>query len=322
MSEPALNHIIQFPVNSDSNKVGGKRLTVLIASLNDSHATRLLNVFSKDFNVVRSISGEQTLGIIFRDQVDLALIDTSLTDMSAISMCKQIKKSQISSNTDVVITSRKASLIDHEAALMAGAINCFLHKISPKAIHSRISDHLALVAEKKKLEVRCCVDGLTGLTNKMQFNTVLNKEWHSAMRGEYPLAVVMIDIDNFKLFNDHFGHLEGDNCLIKVAKAIDSSKRREEDLTARFGGEEFVMLLPFTDQEGAYKVANKILDKVRNLNIAHSEDSAIPIVTVSAGVASCNPSYIETEGFSAQDLLARADMNLYRAKDRGRNRCV
>lgn len=157
-------------------------------------------------------------------------------------------------------------------------------------------------------------DALTGIANRRSFNSALAEAWARGMMDQEHVALVILDVDFFKKFNDRYGHLPGDACLCKVAAAIDGVRLRERDMVARLGGEEFVMLLPRTDTEGALVVAERALDAIRNRMILH-EDGVDGTVTASAGVAACVP----IRGMDPLALLAAADAALYAAKARGRD---
>ena len=153
----------------------------------------------------------------------------------------------------------------------------------------------------------------------MQLDTMLNKEWYAAVRGNHSVAALIIDIDHFKLFNDEFGHLEGDSCLKIIATIIASSKRRERDFAARYGGEEFVLLLPFTDLKGAKKVAQELIQNVQNRNIQSAKQASHPVVTISVGIAAFSPTHKKNAVVNPIDLIGKADIHLFKAKQAGRN---
>jgi diguanylate cyclase (GGDEF)-like protein len=158
-------------------------------------------------------------------------------------------------------------------------------------------------------------DGLTGLSNRRELDTQLDAELARASRAAASLALVMFDVDHFKRYNDHYGHAAGDACLRAVARAIDASGRRPGDTAARFGGEEFAILLPDTDLAGARAVAIAVCEAISSLQLAHA-DSEVGVVTVSAGIAALRPGPASTAG----DLIEAADRGLYLAKAAGRNR--
>ncbi len=177
----------------------------------------------------------------------------------------------------------------------------------------------ALVIANQKLEVYSQTDGLLGIANRKYFDTRLKEEWSRAMREHTPLGVLMIDVDFFKNYNDHYGHQAGDACLQAVAKAASGSMVRASDLLARYGGEEFVVLLPGTSLQGAQKVALGICAAVSALNIPHATSSVADHVTVSVGAASVLPGH----DTSAAGAVEAADQALYAAKQQGRNRvCI
>jgi diguanylate cyclase (GGDEF)-like protein len=174
----------------------------------------------------------------------------------------------------------------------------------------------ALEARNESLVALALHDALTGLPNRRQFDAVLSAEFNRAMRDGTSLALVMIDVDYFKPYNDIYGHPGGDDCLRRISGAVSGARQRAGDLSARYGGEELAVLLPHTDLAGAMAVAEKMRQAVNDLHIAHSGNPA-GIVTISAGVAAFAP---RRGGRLAQDLLAAADMALYAAKSSGRDR--
>ena len=172
----------------------------------------------------------------------------------------------------------------------------------------------ALGEARAQLEQLATVDPLLDIANRRKFDEVFEKEWRRARRARKPLALMMIDLDRFKSFNDRYGHPAGDDCLRRVVKAVDQSLRRPGDLLARYGGEELVCVLPETDLDGAIVVSEAVRANVYDGNIPH-EDGIDKRVTVSIGVAVAVPSSVLSE----EDLVDAADRSLYAAKDAGRN---
>ncbi|MEI7891471.1 MAG: diguanylate cyclase [Myxococcales bacterium] len=170
-------------------------------------------------------------------------------------------------------------------------------------------------ANRKLQELSDC-DALTGLANRRKFDVVWGLEWKRAARHGLPLAVVLLDVDHFKAYNDDLGHQAGDRCLQEVAEALISSARRAGELVARYGGEEFVVVLPGLGPKEAQEVAENLRQAVESRNMVHPGNSAAPVVTVSAGVASRVPS----QDMTAASLVEEADRSLYQAKRLGRNR--
>ena len=160
------------------------------------------------------------------------------------------------------------------------------------------------------------IDALTGISNRRHFDHVLDEEWRRAKRRQYPLALLMVDIDYFKAYNDSLGHVKGDECLRQVAQNLLAQARRPGDLVARYGGEEFSVILPALDREEATVVAENFCNKIFEMAIPHPGSEIADCVTVSIGVAVQTPNAHNERG----DLLKQADDALYLAKKRGRNR--
>ncbi|WP_170826935.1 sensor domain-containing diguanylate cyclase [Magnetovibrio blakemorei] len=161
-------------------------------------------------------------------------------------------------------------------------------------------------------------DSLTKLRNRRAFDDRIGEEWRRAIRGAYPVSLLFVDVDFFKLYNDEYGHRTGDKCLIKIAQAMEKDFVRAGEFVARYGGEEFVVLLPNTDLSGAEKSAMHLLKAVQGLQIEHKQSSVSAYVTVSIGIASLVP----VQNMNKDDLVEMADSALYAAKHAGRNQCA
>jgi diguanylate cyclase (GGDEF)-like protein/PAS domain S-box-containing protein len=168
---------------------------------------------------------------------------------------------------------------------------------------------------QRELEDLSFKDGLTGVANRRRFDAVLETEWKAAQRNKVPLSLLMIDIDFFKPFNDCYGHVQGDECLKRVARRLSAGAARPRDFLARYGGEEFVLVLPETDAKGAEHVAERCRQAIVDEAIPHERSSASPVVTVSIGAGTVVPAP-ESKPI---DFLEEVDRHLYRAKQGGRN---
>lgn len=169
----------------------------------------------------------------------------------------------------------------------------------------------------QKLKQLAILDGLTGVANRRYFDRTLKNEWRRLAREQKPLSLILCDIDYFKLYNDTYGHPEGDRCLQAVAKILKNSIKRPADLVARYGGEEFAVILPDTDAKGALFVAHQIQQNLAHLKLAHKKSLASEYITLSIGIITQTPIYNN----SPDSLIAQTDKLLYQAKRRGRN-CV
>lgn len=175
-----------------------------------------------------------------------------------------------------------------------------------------------LLEHAEAMRARSFIDGLTGIANRRQFDVTLARELRRAQRADAPLALLLFDIDTFKAYNDHFGHQEGDACLIRVAQEIARMLQRPADLAARYGGEEFAAILPDTTREQARAMAERIRAHIAALALPQAPDAHDRHVTLSVGVAAFERARLHDEAA----LIAAADRALYAAKDGGRNRVV
>jgi diguanylate cyclase (GGDEF)-like protein len=181
---------------------------------------------------------------------------------------------------------------------------------------SQVSAQLGIL--NRSLEELSRQDGLTGLANRRFFDTHLADQIRIARRHKRTLALVLCDVDSFKAYNDHYGHLAGDECLKRVAFALNSCCRRTGDMAARYGGEEFALILPDTELGAAVIIAEAARAAVAELEIAHMTSLTAPYVSISGGVAVLS----RTREASAQQLIKDADLSLFQAKHMGRNRMV
>lgn len=185
-------------------------------------------------------------------------------------------------------------------------------------ISERKKNEQELLRLKAELEALSYLDGLTGLSNRRMFDLALEREWASAYRNQQPLSLVLIDIDCFKEYNDHYGHLAGDDCLRRVAEVLKLAAARPRDVVARFGGEEFVLILPETSAEAAKLVAEKCRRALIEEMIPHRLSRTGAYLSLSLGVGTRTPSLDD----NAVMLIESVDRLLYRAKQEGRNRVV
>jgi diguanylate cyclase (GGDEF)-like protein/PAS domain S-box-containing protein len=185
-----------------------------------------------------------------------------------------------------------------------------------KDISARKKAEEALQQANMKLDRLASIDSLTQIANRRRFDEILALEWRRMQRERLPLSLIMIDIDCFKIYNDTYGHQQGDDCLQSVAKSISQQSKRPADLVARYGGEEFVVVLPNTNTDGAAHLAEQMRKQVQLLNMPHKNSPVMPVVTISLGVSTLVP----VSDCSPEQLLAWADQCLYQAKEAGRNR--
>jgi len=256
---------------------------------------------------------------------DMILLDLQLSDPNGFEVCRQLKDNPATRDIPVILITARASEEDEVRGLEMGAVDFFSKPLRPSILKARIKNHLTLLQQRRallnmhhELLALSHTDALTGISNRRRMDEFLLQEWTRALRSKAHLGVLMIDIDFFKPYNDHYGHTAGDNCLKAVAAAMETQIRRPPDLIARYGGEEFVCILPDTNLNGVNKVGQAVRSAVAALQIPHQHSTAANIVTISLGGTACIPSRICTP----HQLLDAADHWLYAAKADGRNRVV
>lgn len=187
-----------------------------------------------------------------------------------------------------------------------------------KEIVIRKKSEIELEQMNKKLQKLSELDGLTCIPNRRMFDSVLEQEWEKAINCAQPLSLLLIDVDQFKEYNDHYGHQEGDRVLVEVAHTLLNTPKRKSDFIGRYGGDEFAAILPNTDCTGAMKVAQKMVNKIEALKIEHQYSFAAEYVTLTIGVATVVPEI----GMKRDTAIRMADDALYKAKEKGRNQAA
>lgn len=284
-----------------------------------------------DIDIFTAMSAKEALDHIRNYEFALLLLDSQVLDIDCL----------VTADIPIIFiadthTDQGAHLKRYEV----GTVDFLTKPIEPVILRSKVRIFLAFYSQKKLLnkqaellelrfkelhnlkEVNCqleslsSLDGLTGIPNRRHFDQSITQYWKNAMREQKPLSLVMIDIDNFKAYNDTYGHVQGDDCLILVSKALASSVNRPHDFVARYGGEEFIAVLPNSDKHGAALVAERMRKCIEKLAIKHQTSRVANCVTISLGVAEITPKATD----SLVDFINNADNALYMAKQLGRNK--
>ncbi len=299
-----------------------------------------------DLLIVQAHSGQEALTKTLDYEFALILMDVQMPVMDGYETAELLRGNKRTRHIPIIFVT--AARRDQEHMFKgydAGAIDYLLKPLEPAVLKSKVGIFLEMFRQKqlleektreldakileleelqhrleesnKKLQHLSSVDGLTGLFNRRHFDDIFVAEWKSAVRRKKPMSIIIIDIDNFKAYNDSYGHIAGDICLQQVAKGLLCALRRPNDMVCRYGGEEFTVILPDADVIGAELVANRMRESVKGLQIPHSSSSTGGYLTISLGISTIIPEH----GQSATVLLDAADKALYRAKAEGRDCC-
>ena len=292
---------------------------VLIVDDEAMSRTILSSILTPFFSCDSAESGKEAIEFCKQIQPDLVLLDMNMPDMNGLEVCGHIKSMPGGQHIPIIFVTSTIDVETQNTCWEAGASDFIVKPVTSSTLVHRIKNHLQNKLRMELLAKMTFHDQLTGLYNRLYLTNEVPLMIKQVARDQQKVGLIMVDIDYFKLFNDRYGHLEGDICLQKVASAIDSHVKRPKDAAIRFGGEEFILLLPYTDLAGTKTVADNLIKAVYDLNLAH-DSSSKGRVTLSAGYCSQSASHVLEEGIS--DLIEKADIALFEAKEFGRNRAV
>ena len=276
----------------------------------------------KDYDIIDTTCGRDVLNIAKNDKIDLILLDIVMPEMNGYEVCKKLKADEKTKNIPVIFLTAKTDEQSIERAYDVGGIDYIVKPFKPKELLARVNTQLYmqklindLKKSKEKLKLLTLTDPMTKLYNRRYFSSISKDILNLAKRNKEHIAVLMIDIDRFKDINDTYGHYFGDEVIISLADEFKKQKR-ESDVVFRFGGEEFLILLPNTDIKGAKILAEKIRIAIEN-KILHFPNKKDLKYTISIGISA---SKLSNKQEDIQEIINRADKALYKAKKDGRNK--
>ena len=268
-------------------------------------------------------SGERALQIIEESVVDLIIMDVEMPGLNGFETTRLIRKWLKGFWLPIIFVTGKNDEQSYTEGIAAGGDDYLIKPISSVILKAKIHAMERIIEMRDKLsqlndelEKLSQTDSLTQVYNRRAFDNIAQKNWLVAARRHSSISVLMLDVDHFKLYNDHYGHPAGDNCLVQVSAAMRNSLLRPEDALGRYGGEEFIVILPDTDRHGAEQLASTICHNIEALQIEHKRSSTSAVVSISVGGATCN----NTMDSSLEELIKLADQALYKSKQTGRNR--
>lgn len=291
------------------------RPRVLVAD--DDPATILIisNALKDEFEVIRAATGGEVLDRVAANDIDLVLLDVLMPGIDGFDICRRLKADPATANLPVVFVTILEDSLEEARGFEAGGVDYITKPVRPAIVRARVRTHVELKRTRDMLEHLASRDPLTGVANRRRFDEAFDGEWRRSQRAGTWLSLAIADVDHFKRFNDRHGHLAGDERLRRIAASFTWHARRAGDLVARFGGEEFALILPRVDSVMMAAVLRNLLCGVSAPETEEAEDRPI---TVSIGAVSVVPSRDAT----ARDALGVADDLLYAAKHEGRDRAV
>ena len=292
-------------------------IKILIIDDDPINIKLMSNILSDQYQIVTATNGIDAFNLLNQHtDIKLILLDIVIPVINGYEICRKIKNNEKTRDIPVIFVSSLDSEEDESKGLEIGAVDYITKPFSLPIVRARVRTQINLKKKTELLEKLVLIDSLTDIHNRRRFDEVLEIEWRRAARNQLNFSLLMADVDNFKLFNDNYGHGAGDDCLRKIANTFKKTLTRSSDLAARIGGEEFAVILPECDNNGAYCVAERIRSAIENLKIPHVYSTVLPYVTISIGHSSIIPSLDK----DPRTAVAIADKALYLAKQSGRNR--
>jgi diguanylate cyclase (GGDEF)-like protein len=301
--------MINTPFSLSQNKP-----LLLVVDDQPSNIQTLYEIFKDECEVCMATNGADAIAFCQSRHPDLILLDVMMPDMGGYAVCDHLKRDPLTQNIPLIFVTAQNDPAEEARGFDQGAVDFITKPFHANVVKARVRTHLTLKHQSDLLRSMSLTDGLTGVANRRQFDLVFQSEWRACMRTGEPLALILIDVDYFKNYNDHYGHQAGDQCLISIASALNINFTRSHDLLARYGGEEFIGILPNTPLHGAEQKARQLEQVIRDLCIPHAKSVIADVVTVSLGVAATIP----VKGGDSSALIASADSQLYLAKQGGR----
>ena len=288
--------------------------SVLIVDDEKANIIALTNILSQDYKIHAAKNGKDAFWLAKKYMPDVILLDILMPDLDGYETFSKLKSDDDTQGIPIIFVSGLANAEHEEKGLDLGASDYITKPYVPSIVKLRVRNQIKIVNQLRLINHLSTTDQLTGIPNRRSFNIQVNKEWGRNMRDKSPLSLLLLDIDRFKAFNDTYGHQQGDEVLRVIAITLMESLRRSSDFAARWGGEEFVILLPNTDINGAWKNAERIRKSIEHISISVADGQSVGL-TVSIGVSMVRP----TQDSNQNDLVSQADKALYTAKEKGRN---
>jgi len=298
---------------ADSKKV----FTILIADDEKMNVDVLGSILSSTYNLLISRNGTRAIELAREHKPDLILLDVLMPDMTGFEVITKLKNCEDTIRIPVIFITGLTGAEDEEKGFILGAVDYITKPFLKAIVKARVNTHIRIIDQMRMIESIGLIDPLTKISNRRGFESRLQVEWNRAVREKTPISILMMDIDKFKNYNDAHGHQQGDAALKAFADITSKSLLRSIDFAARWGGEEFVILIPGANAEGAMNVAERVRINLETA-ILTTDEGVDTKITASIGINSIVPGADD----STEVFIKKADQALYKAKESGRNRSI
>ena len=290
--------------------------TILIVDDERVNRTMLAELLGQQYRVLLAKDGPGALTIASREahRLMLILLDVSMPGMDGYEVLAQLRSNEATAGIAIIFITGQSDAAAEEYGLRLGAADYVSKPIRPAVVSVRVGNQIQMALQRRALERLAHVDGLTNLSNRRHFDDMLQRTSRRCLRTGEPLGLALIDIDHFKQYNDHYGHIQGDDALKSVASTLARHARRPFDIAARFGGEEFALILPGHMEPRT--LVEQFREDVAQQGISHAASQTASHLTVSCGVLTITHPGTEL----IEEWLQKVDSLLYEAKTQGRNR--
>lgn len=296
-----------------------KKPKILIVDDEAVIRSMLIAILEDSYDIISADNSFEAIRLSREDAPDLILLDITMPIFDGHELCQLLKADPATKHIPIVFITARASAEEETKGLEAGAADYISKPINPSIVVARVKNQVEIKLQRDYLQRLSTIDPLTEIANRRWFDVCMDREWRRSKRDKTPLSLLMIDIDCFKLYNDNYGHVAGDKCLIEISQRLKAVPHRAGDLLARIGGEEFGVILPDTPFEYLDFMAEKFLATIRNAQILHEHSVIEKFVTISIGASTVIPSPESDQ----LEFVNKTDTLLYKAKENGKNKtCV
>jgi diguanylate cyclase (GGDEF)-like protein len=295
-----------------------KQPSILIVDDTPTNLDLLADILEDDYRIKVTTHGKTALAIAAgEDRPDLILLDVMMPEMDGYEVCRQLKLLPQTKDIPVIFITGRNEVNAEKMGFSLGAMDFIIKPFDLHVVRARVYNHIHLKIKTELLESMTFLDGLTNIPNRRHFDTFLDAAWRQAQREQNPISLVMVDVDHFKIYNDHYGHRAGNISLQKVADVLVSQLKRPLDFTARYREDKFVLLLPDSDSKAAQHVADRCREQIEALRISNAHSTTKNVLTISLGLSGIIP----TQEQHPMILLEQAELMLSQAKTEGGN-CI